>query len=400
MTGTTESAEVIVVGLGAAGAATLYQLARRGVRAIGLDRFSPPHDRGSSHGETRITRRAVGEGEVYAPLAIRSHEIWRELEAATGARLMDTCGLLTLAPADGRGQVHGTGDFLGRAIDVARAFDIPHERLSPAEVKARWPQFMLTGAEAALFEPRAGMVHPERCIAAQLTEAQRLGARIVREAPALSIEETGAGVRVITPAGLFEAQRVVVAAGAWSPGLVGGPMRRLTLQPQSLHWFACDDPAAFAPGRFPVFMWIQGVGENDSFYGFPALDGVAEVKMAAEAHGSIARIEDLDRTAPTVAAAGVFERHIRGRLAGVGPRVLRSTVCVYSTTPDHDFAVGWTGERVLAASACSGHGFKHSAALGEMLAEVVSGSGRDLPAEFALDRLAPGASTLREGSAK
>jgi sarcosine oxidase len=398
-----ETAEVIVVGLGAAGAATLYQLARRGVRVLGLDRFSPPHDRGSSHGETRITRQAVGEGEVYGPLAVRSHEIWRELETATGARLLDACGVLTLAPADGRGQVHGTGDFLGRAVAVARAFDIPHERLSPAEVKARWPQFILTGGEAALFEPGAGLVYPERCVAAQLAEAQRLGARVVCEAPALSIEEVGAGVRVVTPAGAFEAERVVVAAGAWSPSLIGGPMSHLTLQPQTLHWFGCDEPAAFAPGRFPVFMWIHGDGPSDSFYGFPAVGGAdGGVKMACETHEAIARIEDLDRTPPAGAAAQVFERHLRGRIYGVGPRVVRSAVCVYSTTPDSHFAVGWRGERVLAASACSGHGFKHSAALGEMLAEVVCGVAADLPPQFALDRLeaTTGTSTLPGGSAK
>jgi sarcosine oxidase len=384
----TETADVIVVGLGAAGAATLYQLARRGVRAIGLDRFAPPHDRGSSHGETRITRHAVGEGEVYAPLAIRSHEIWRELEAATGARLLEVCGCLTLAPADGRARAHGTSDFLGRAAAVAHAFDIPHERLSAAEVEARWPQFALTGAEAGLFEPGAGFVHPERCIAAQLAEARRLGARVVVDAPALSIEEAGEGVRVVTPAGVFEAGRVVGAVGAWSPDLIGGPFGRLALQPQTLHWFACDDPAAFAPGRFPVFMWIRGETAGDSFYGFPVVGAPsAGVKMACEGDGAIARVEDLDRTAPVGAASEVFERHIQGRIRGVGPAVLRSATCIYSTTPDSDFAVGWASERVLAASACSGHGFKHSAALGEMLAEVVCGGDRTIPSEFALQRL-------------
>jgi sarcosine oxidase len=385
----TETADVIVVGLGAAGAATLYQLARRGVRAIGLDRFSPPHDRGSSHGETRITRQAVGEGEVYAPLAIRSHEIWRELESATGARLLETCGMLTLAPADGRVQAHGASDFLERAVAVARTHEIPHERLSLGDVEARWPQFRLAGDETGLFEPGAGFVYPERCIAAQLAEAQRLGARVVFEAPALSIEEAGARVRVVTAAGAFEANRVVAAVGAWSPGLIGGPFRRLTIQPQTLHWFACEDPAAFAPGRFPVFMWLRGEQAGDSFYGFPIVGPPdAGAKMACESDDRIARVEDLDRTAPEGSGATVFERLVRGRILGIGPRVLRSAVCPYSTTPDSDFAVGWASERVLAASACSGHGFKHSAALGEMLAEVVAGTAaRSIPPEFALDRL-------------
>jgi sarcosine oxidase len=284
--------------------------------------------------------------------------------------------------------VHGTGDFLERAAAVARAFAIPHERLSAAEVEARWPQFALTGAETGLFEPGAGFVFPERCIAAQLAEAQRLGARIVGDCPALEIDEVGEGVRVVTPAGAFKAARVVATVGAWSPGLIGGPFGRLALQPQTLHWFACDHPAAFAPDRFPVFMWIGGGAPGDSFYGFPIAGAPqAGVKMACESYESIARIEDLDRTPPPGAGAELFDRHIRGRIRGVGPDVLRSAVCVYSTAPDSDFAIGWASERVLAASACSGHGFKHSAALGEMLAEVVTGAARSIPLEFALQRL-------------
>lgn len=389
MTGSADSADVIVVGLGAAGAATLYQLARRGVRALGVDRFSPPHAMASSHGESRITRHALGEGEVYAPLAIRSHEIWRELEAASGETLLRICGLLTIAPADGRGQVHGTGDFLTRAAQVARTFEVPHEVLSPSEIQARWPQFRLTGAERGLFEPGAGAVFPERCIAAQLAEAQRLGARILRETPVLAIEETGAAVRLTTPSGGLEAGAVVVAAGVWTPGLIGGALARLALQPQTLHWFAVEDAAAFDPDRFPAFMWVHGAGVDDSFYGLPALGGAGGgVKIASESHETIATPDDLDRTPAPDAASRMFERHVRGRLAGVGPKVLRSAVCVYTTTPDNDFAIGWTGERVLTASACSGHGFKHSAALGELLAQaVIAGDAVRIPDAFALDRL-------------
>jgi sarcosine oxidase len=399
---TDRTADVIVVGLGAAGAATLYQLARRGVNAIGLDRFTPPHDRGSSHGETRITRQGVGEGEVYAPLAIRSHEIWAELEAATGAELLDTCGLLTLAPADGRGEMHGTGDFLGRAAAVARAFDVAHEILRPTEIAARWPQFRLTGEERGLFEPGAGLVYPERCIAAQIAEARRLGARVVCDCPALAVEETAAGVRVITADGVFEGATAVVTAGAWAPGLLGGSLARLVLQPQILHWFACEEPAAFAPGRFPTFIWLHGENAADCFYGFPAVGGVQSgLKMARETRETIATPEDLDRRVPSGDAAEVFERHLSGRLRGVGPTVLRSAVCVYTTAPDSDFVAGWTGERVLAASACSGHGFKHSAAIGELLAAAVT-QGRPLPSQFDPRRLetVAGASTQRGASAK
>jgi len=125
-------AEVAVVGLGAMGAATLYQLARRGVSAIGIDRFAPPHALGSSHGETRITRAAVGEGEDYVPFVRRSHAIWRELEAATGQSLLEQCGLLMMAPRGVRTGHHGKTDFLNRTASVARRHRIPHQMLDRA----------------------------------------------------------------------------------------------------------------------------------------------------------------------------------------------------------------------------------------------------------------------------
>jgi sarcosine oxidase len=365
-------AEAIVVGLGAMGAAALYQLAVRGVRAIGIDRFSPPHDLGSSHGETRITRHAIGEGAAYAPLAMRSHEIWRELEAQSGLELLAPCGLLTLAPAGGRAQAHGKADFLGRAMAVAREFAIPHEVLNPQEVMDRWPQFRLTGEERGLFEPGGGMVFPERCIGAQLQAAQRLGARILPQTEALAVEDAPRGVRVTTASGALEADQAIIAAGAWTPALVGGAFAGFALQPQVLHWFATDEPDAFTPGRFPAFIWLHGEGGEESFYGFPIPRGAATkgVKLAAERGAAVPSPEAVPRTVPTEAADEVFARHVRGRIAGVGPRAVRSMACVYTTAPDHDFAMARVGEerRIVVVSACSGHGFKHSAAIGELLA--------------------------------
>ena len=145
-----EQAEVVVVGLGAMGAACAYQLAKRGVKVLGLDRFAPPHAQGSSHGETRITRQAVGEGAAYVPLVTASHRIWRELEGGTGEKLFEACGALVIAPGSGESSHHGKPDFVARSTEVAVEYGIPQETLTGEEVARRFPQFTgLSGDEKA-----------------------------------------------------------------------------------------------------------------------------------------------------------------------------------------------------------------------------------------------------------
>src|SRR6185436_5603721 len=169
------SADVTVIGLGAMGSAALYQLAKRGISVTGIEQFAPAHNRGSSHGESRITRQAIGEGEEYVPFALRSHEIWRELEADTGRSLFSPIGGLIIGRRTDSG-IHGHADFIGRTIAAAKRFQIEHEVQSPGEVTKRFPQFRLAGDETCYFEPGAGYVRPEACIAAQLDQARRLGA--------------------------------------------------------------------------------------------------------------------------------------------------------------------------------------------------------------------------------
>ena len=152
--------EVAVIGLGAAGAATLYQLARRGVRAVGIDRFSPPHVYGSTHGDTRITREAIGEGEAYTPLVRRSHAIWRELEAETGADLLTQCGGLIIEAAGGGAAGHHRHEFLASTIACANRYHVKHELLSAADVAGRFPQFALDGDEFGLLRAHRRLCPP------------------------------------------------------------------------------------------------------------------------------------------------------------------------------------------------------------------------------------------------
>jgi sarcosine oxidase len=384
--------DAIVIGLGAMGSASLYQLARRGARVLGIDRFVPPHDRGSSHGESRITRQAIGEGAEYVPFALRSHEIWRELEAETGEALLFPVGGLLLAPERDSAEHHGQRDFVGRTIAVARQHGIAHEVLRAGAIQDRFPQFHLEGDEIGYYEPGAGFLRPERCVAAQLDRARARGA-VARTGETVGRIVPGAGaVEVVTDRAAYTAARVIVTAGAWTPGLLGGRFAKLlAVYRQVLYWFAPDDPAAFRPGPFPIFIWIHGPGAADAFYGLPLVS--EGVKLATE---QVVDATDPDRVARDVSAAeiaGMYAAHVRGRLPGIGGRCLRAQTCLYTVTPGARFVIDRhpASERIVVASPCSGHGFKHSAAIGEALAELVlSGRSRLDLAPFALARLPEG----------
>jgi sarcosine oxidase len=387
-----DTADVIVVGLGAMGAATLYQLARRGVRAIGIDRFAPPHEQGSSHGESRITRQAVGEGDEYVPFVLRSHEIWRTLEAETGQSLLSPVGGLFLTSRMEGVRHHGQTDFIHRTIAIAARHGIAHEVLDAAEVQTRFPQFRLVGDELAYYEPGAGFLLPERCVAVQLERA-RAGGAVVREGETVVAIRPGASeVRVVTDRATYVAGKAVVTAGAWLPALLGGIFPGLlSVYRQTLYWFAPDDDAAFAPARCPIFIWLHGAGDVDYFYGFPVVS--RGVKLATEQFTTTTDPDAVDRHVSDADVAWMHATHVRDRLPGVSARAVRTATCLYTVTPDSRFIVDEHPDtsRVLVASPCSGHGFKHSAALGEALAARVTGtSGLDLSA-FALSRFRNGA---------
>ena len=372
----TDTADAIVIGLGAIGSAALHRLAKLGVKAIGIDRFHPPHDRGSTHGESRITRMGVGEGEAYATMVRRSHEIWRELEAESGESLFLQTGGLILGPSDGGTSHHGQEDFVRRSIAVAERNAIPHEVLESGEIGRRYPQLELLGNETGYFEPGAGLVLPERCVAVQLRLAASLGAVVRTGETVLSVTEIPGGVAVVTDRGRVEAGRVVMAAGPWIPGLAGPAMAAQTkVYRQTLHWYPAADSAAFAPERFPVFIWIHGQSAEDYFYGFPILAGGTAVKVASERYAAPVDPDVSERTVSPAESAGIFARHVAGRLRGVGPDVQRAAACLYTVTPDSGFLVDLLPgtSRVVVASACSGHGFKHSAGLGEVLARFAAG---------------------------
>ena len=375
----TEAARVAVVGLGAMGAATLYQLAKRGIPALGIDRHDPPHAHGSSHGETRITRQAIGEGAEYVPLVLRSHEIWRELERATGAELFVRCGGVVIGPPDDARGLHDTPGFLRSTIAQARRFGIAHELLDRRQAADRFPQFTgLANDDIVYHEPGAGFVRPEACIKAQLDRAIQLGARVRTGTNVLALQPDGDAMRIETDTETIRVARVVVAAGAWTGGLVGPPFDRLLrVTRQSLFWFQPDEPTLYDVGAgCPVFIRQHGPTDEDLFYGFPTPAGSTGVKLATERDDDELAADDYEAGPASTDAAAFYEKHVAGYLRGVTPRVVKSLSCLYTSTPGSRFLIDEHPRmpHVTVVSACSGHGFKHSAALGELVAERVRGA--------------------------
>ena len=356
--------DAIVVGLGAMGSAATYQLAKAGARVLGLDRFHPPHDRGSSHGETRITRLAIGEGADYVPLVRRSHELWREIEAETGESLLTETGML-LVGASRAAALHGADDFLAATVAAAREHEIAHETLTVEEVGSRFPQLALVGDErGAYYEPTAGYLRPERAVAAQLRLAERHGATLRFGERVRSIE----GGRVVTDAGAASAGTVVLTAGPWVGEFVDP--RRFAVHRQVQYWFGTD---AYERHRdMPIFIWELGGGADDFVYGFPAIDGPeGGVKLSSEDYTSTTTPEACERDVTPEEAAAFHRRYVAGRVPGIGDRCLRAKTCLYTVAGDRNFVIEEDGG-VLLVSACSGHGFKHSAAIGERVAQTVA----------------------------
>ena len=368
------TANVIVVGLGAMGSATLYQAARLGARVIGIDRFDPPHDRGSSHGDTRITREAVGEGREFVPLAQRSNQIWKELEAATSRSLLTRCGALILASQSISGDHHGSTSFVQDTIATAKDFGIAHEVLNAEEIHRRYPQFNLCGDELGYLEPGAGFLRPEACIETQLMLARQRGAKVLTSETVLDIQKDRRGdVTVRTDRATYSAARVIVTAGPWIPKLIGanGAYYFKTYR-QMLCWFALAKNAEhYSPAQFPVFIWIVGNRPRDMLYGFPAVDGPSGgLKIATEQYEATVDPDAVTRTVSEPETAAMYDEYIAPRFPDVSGRCLRAATCLYTVTPDAKFIIDTfrDDENVLFASACSGHGFKHSAAIGEALA--------------------------------
>jgi len=377
-----DSYDAIVVGLGGIGSAAAYRLAARGGgrRILGVEQFELGHDRGASSDVSRITRLSYHRRE-YVELAIAAQVAWREVEAASGERIVTLTGGLDLAPP---GAAEDVDDY-ARAMTEAR---VPFEWLDHVEVSRRWPQWRLEAGTRALFQASAGIADPERGNAAHQRLARAAGATLLENTPVASIQdragelvvELGDGRRLTTGA-------VVLATDAWTNDLLeplGQPLP-LTVTREQVTWFEAKDPAAFAPERFPIWIWL----DLPSFYGFPTYRGPGP-KVGEDVGGR----ETTARTRTFVTdpdCLGRVERFLEARMPGaLGPAVATKT-CLYTLTPDRDFVLdrlpGHPGVIVALGAA---HAYKFAALFGEILADLALDSRRQAPGPelglFALDR--------------
>jgi len=353
------SFDTIIIGGGAMGGATAWQLAARGQRVLVLDRFRPPHTSGSTHGETRVIREAYFEHPAYVPLVRRAYELWRELERRAGATLLRITGGLMIGPPEGA-VVRG-------ARTSAELHHLPHEILEATAVSARFPALRVPASFQAVLEPRAGMLFVEACVEAFLKVAAAQGAVLRFDEPVLSWQPNGSGVEVVTAQGRYLGDRLVISAGAWLAKFVPELATQLRVERQVLHWFRADpDPALCQPDRLPVHLVEYEPGR----YLYTLPDVGSGVKTALHHQGETVAAEDVRRD------VGANEQE---QMAGLVRRFLpqlaamphQSVTCLYTNTPDEHFLLDCHPEHanVFVVSPCSGHGFKFASAIGELVAD-------------------------------
>jgi sarcosine oxidase len=356
------SYDVIVIGLGAMGSSAAFHLASRGQRVLGLERFTPAHAHGSSHGESRITRQSYSEDPAYVPLLLHAHDLWERLAADSGRDLIRLCGGLYLGNPDSE-------TFAG-AQRSAREWSLPHEVLDAAEVRRRFPAFRPGPDVAALYEARAGFVRPEETVAANLALAATAGADLRFEAPALEWTAAGGGdgVTVRTADRVFTASRLAICPGSWAPALLADLGVPLRVERQVMYWFDADADS-FAGN--PVFIWEAEDGVQ--FYGFPAIDGPGGgVKAAFHHAGGVECDPDtIDRTVHPHEVE-MIRSYLAPRVPGLAGEPLRTATCMYTNTPDQHFVIAVHPEHPQVSVACgfSGHGFKFTPVIGEILADL------------------------------
>jgi sarcosine oxidase len=386
-----ERADALVVGLGAMGSAVAFQLARRGLRVVGIDRFTPPHDRGSTHGDTRITRIAIGEGAEYVPLVRRSHELWREIEGATGSALLHQVGGLVIGDRDDR--------FLANTQETAMLHGVEHENLAEGELAARFPMFRVPGGTGAYLEPAAGYVRAEAAVAAQLSLARRAGARLRLREKVRSWTASASGVAVETDTGVLEARELVLCAGPWITQLLPEATPLFAVYPQLLHWFPIRR-GYDALRAMPIFIWEMDGARDEfthlaaGFFGFPAIDGLGGgVKLLTERYDATADPDQRSDEGMADAAAELHRSYLARYFPWVGTDPLRSVSCLYTNARGCRFMIGPHPEHrnVTIVAACSGHGFKHSPAIGEAVAQVIVDGRSEIDlAPFAIPSLSLG----------
>lgn len=353
--------DALVIGCGVMGAAATYNLAKRGLRVLNLERFAVNHKFGSSHGRTRIIRLAYYEDPKYVPLLRRAYESWREVESKAGRQLLQITGGLMIGRED--------GELVSGTLKSARIHGLPHEVLTPQEVRQRFEAFALGEDYGAVFERDSGILFAEGCVRAFVGLGSEAGGEFRFTEEVKDWRSRSEGIEVETATGTHVAERVVICAGAWNGRLLHGVVPLQTERQVPL-WFSSGGEALFTPPKMPVFVMEESKGVF--YYGTP--DVGHGVKVGRSHGGEVGEPDSLSREVTDKDVRPVRE-FLSRRIPKLDSTPVASTTCLYSNTPDQNFAVGLhpSDPRVVVMSACSGHGFKFASVLGEVAADLVTG---------------------------
>lgn len=362
--------DFIIVGLGTAGSAACMTLSRRGFRVLGIDKYHPPHNLGSHHGASRSVRRAYLEGTSYVPMALRSWDLWQRLEKDSGKELLIKTGNLTIGPAESP----AVSGFLASA----QSYKIPHECLTAAEVRKRWPQLSPPASYVAGLEKEAGIVFPELSIATFLAEATKAGADLIAGEPVERWTESQNRVLVHTARNTYETGRLLISAGAWTNRLLDLPDSPLSPKRVPVHWVEVPENRHLHIGQFPVNFWQIPVEKQQGspqryreFYSLPVIGPRSRIKAAFH--------NELDDCDPATLIREVSKIEvdkitavISQFLPGLRDYPITSEVCLYTMTPDGHFYLGKIPEsNHVFGVALAGHGFKFAPVIGEILADLM-----------------------------
>jgi sarcosine oxidase len=371
--------DVVVCGLGATGSAALYGLARRGVRVLGLERFAPGHDLGSSHGETRIIRLGYFEHPSYVPLLRTAYARWRAIETAAGRQLLHVTGIAEIGPPG--------GTLVAGTLASIAQHALPHEILAAPELMQRFPAFRVPPDYVGVLQPDGGFLEAEPSIDAMVGLARAEGAAVRLGETIREIAPVARGVLITTDRGVVEAGVAIVALGAWVKALLPNLPAPIRITRQVMAWLEPLDPAPLSHGRLPVFLLESRHGIH---YGFPPF-GSAAIKVAKHHHRDQAVDPDAHDRTVTAEDEMLIRAAVAEHLPAANGRLIKAKTCLYTMTPDGDFIIDRLpgAAQIVVASPCSGHGFKFASAIGEILADLATaGATRHDISRFALTRFA------------
>lgn len=364
--------DTIVLGLGAMGASTAYHLAKHQKKVLGLEQFECAHAKGSSHGATRLIRQAYFEHPDYVPLLRRSYELWDELFKRHGKNYFHKTGVVIYGPENG-------GKILPGIRLASREHQIPIQEFSAQEASKRFPLLKVPEGYSAILEPGAGFLEVENCVRVHCEEAQKLGATLKFNEEVLGWESTNQSVTVKTTKGSYSASHLVITAGPWSSKILKNFGMSLKVQRVPLYWFEANNEYSESNG-FPSFAYDLPYG---FIYGFPYKKGEG-IKISPHIPGPEVENPTLLDKNSTAEELEPVVKCLREYFPEINPTPIKSAMCMYTMSKDTNFIIDtYPGHpNVHFAAGFSGHGFKFSSVVGEVLTELTLDGKTKSPIDF------------------